>query len=151
MSTRDVVKVEVVEGIVGGFVGPTIRLYVVIAPADDDPSVIEVRYDRLKPGTTEEYIEARGTTTTEEFKRLADSINYVWDLPIEEPRDSEDIYGLDTALKLYTRDGEEWYNGAPAGCVHGMSTIRPTAAESAAFREALTEVLEFARSKTSAS
>jgi len=62
-------------------------------------------------------------------------------IPTESPPGSEDIYGMDTSIS-WGSDGLQWANGAPDGCVHGISKVKPTEEEKAKFKRAVEIVKE---------
>jgi hypothetical protein len=60
---------------------------------------------------------------------------------MEDPKGSEDIYGMDTSI-AWGSDDLEWYNGGPQGCGGGNSTVKATAKDKAKFKRAVEIVNE---------
>ncbi|KAJ7754360.1 hypothetical protein DFH07DRAFT_920990 [Mycena maculata] len=61
-------------------------------------------------------------------------------IPMEDPKGSEDIYGLNTSIAWGSED-LEWYNGGPEGCSGGNSIVKATADDKAKFKRAV-EIVE---------
>ncbi|KAJ6496386.1 hypothetical protein C8R45DRAFT_985802 [Mycena sanguinolenta] len=57
-------------------------------------------------------------------------------LPLEDPRGSEDIYGLDTSI-MWGSEDLEWCNGGPAGCSGGKSMVQASQEEKDKFKRAV--------------
>jgi hypothetical protein len=57
-------------------------------------------------------------------------------LPTEQPRGSEDIYGLDTSIAWGSAD-LEWCNGGPGGVTGRTSSVQATEEEKAKFKRAV--------------
>jgi hypothetical protein len=70
-----------------------------------------------------------------DFERILDEVaaRGLMDLPLEEPRASEDIYHLNTSV-YSGRDGRSWENRAPGGCVHRESLVQPAPEQVEAFQ-----------------
>lgn len=58
----------------------------------------------------------------------------IWSLPVENPPAGEDIYRLDTTVRVH-QNGREWANLAPEGCVHAPSSTEASAEQRATFKE----------------
>jgi hypothetical protein len=120
------------KGIVGGFVPPHISEQVVITGADGGADIHVMRQPQRNAPTTF----LRGRLTAEQYQALFDQTQKLglWGLPREVPAGSEDIYQMDTSINA--RLGEKtWYNGGPAGCVHGESKVKANAEERAKFQK----------------
>ncbi|KAF7343131.1 hypothetical protein MVEN_01743500 [Mycena venus] len=61
-------------------------------------------------------------------------------IPMEDPKGSEDIYGLDTSI-MWGSEDLEWMNGGPQGCGSGTSMVQPTDEDKAKFKRAV-EIVE---------
>ncbi len=122
-------------GIVGGIVAPKVKLSIDIAAEKDD---VTVRLMKLKDGKP---VVTTGTMTRKEFDALLEELAAVWKLPVEDPKGCEDIYGLDTGVAVKSGD-RSWSNGAPAGCDHGTSKVRPTAAQLESFKKIVERIVK---------
>ena len=58
------------------------------------------------------------------------------DLPTESPPGSQDIYGVDTSIAFQSGDFM-WFNGGPAGCGGGESSVQATNEEKEKFKRAV--------------
>lgn len=85
-----------------------------------------------------------GTMERKELDALLKEIDPIWTLPVEDPKNGEDIYGLDTIVSVES-GGKTWGNGVPSGCVHAPSSTRPTDPDKDAFRKIADRVAETAR------
>lgn len=119
---KRVVKARLVDGIVGGIVGPRRKLMVGIEVLDDGSIKITKPYKdrdgKVKIKTC--------TLPADDFKVIdaLRRLGSIYKLPLEEPRRSQDIYGFNTGIEVYYDDGTVWKNGAPGGCVHGISSVK---------------------------
>lgn len=109
------------EGIVGGFIAPHVRLNIIFVPRADGVDI----WTKTQPDRTAKSRYLNGKMPIEEFKKITALIQEkkIWELPVESPRGSQDIYQLDTSLNV-TLAKQSWSNGGPAGCVHGQSKIQ---------------------------
>ena len=57
-------------------------------------------------------------------------------IPTEYPPGSEDIYGIDTGIAFQCGDFV-WFNGGPAGCGGGESSVKATDEDKANFKRAV--------------
>ncbi|KAJ6555550.1 hypothetical protein B0H10DRAFT_2122656 [Mycena sp. CBHHK59/15] len=55
---------------------------------------------------------------------------------LHKPPGSEDIYGMNTSIAWGSED-LEWYNGGPAGCGGGSSTVKATEEDKSKFKRAV--------------
>lgn len=109
------------EGIVGGFIPPHVRLNIIFLPRADGVDV----WTKTQPDRTAKPRYLKGDIPIKEFKKITALIQKkkIWELPVESPRGSQDIYQLDTSLNV-SLGKQSWSNGGPAGCVHGQSKIQ---------------------------
>lgn len=134
-------------GIVGGFVPAHVSEQVVIHNTDAGAVIHLMQQPRRNAPTTF----LRGKLTPEEYRSLFDQADKLglWGLPRETPAGCEDIYKLDTSINA--RQGEKaWYNGGPAGCVHGESRVQATADQRGKFQKMVAALHDVAtaRAKT---
>lgn len=115
---KDTDAIVLTEGIVGGIIAPHVRLKIYFVPNKDGVNV----WIKQQPDRTTKAKYFQGEMKVAEFKELVASLQAkkIWDLPVESPRGSQDIYRLDTALNVRLGD-QSWSNGGPQGCVHGQS------------------------------
>jgi len=131
-------KVFLREGMVGGFVGPTIKQVVEI---NGDSNGAVIAHSTLKPGSKFDYNQQSGEVTPQEIHSLmADLHSQLKQLPLEEPIGSDDIYGRDISLGFFTSDFQ-WQNGGPEGCTRSPSSTQPTEQQKAVFNELVDRVL----------
>jgi hypothetical protein len=151
-SVPDGTVILLTEGIVGGIIPPRVRSQVVIVP--DSASYRVMRLERPAPPDQQDVALVRGALVqpdaVDKLIKELDKLR-LWGLPVESPQGCEDIYRLDTSL-VVRADSLFWGNGGPAGCVHGTSTVQPTAAQKKTFEAALEAVRQFTtRAKLEAS
>jgi hypothetical protein len=131
--------VRLVRGVVGGIVQARVRF---TAGMYEDRAACAVVVADFEEGGS---APLRGTVAPRSvLDTLLESLNRVgaWELPVEVPPGSEDLYGMDTSLWL--SDGlRRWHNAAPSGCVHGRSEARSTEAQRAAFAAVVERILAF--------
>ena len=127
-------RVELTVGIDGGIVAPQERLRVEIAPTDERVLV------RLEEGG----VVKKGSMSREDFAALVRDVGGVFDLPVENPTEGEDIYGLGTGVSI-SIGGRTWAIGAPSGCVHVRSSVQPTDAQHAEFKRIVERITAAAR------
>jgi hypothetical protein len=124
------------EGIVGGFVPPTVRFRAVFLELADGG--LEVWTQQLQGESSTFHsgkLDAKlATSLFQEF----DSAD-LWNLPREKPEGGDDIYGADTSLAV-TSSGHSWRNGGPAGCVHEESSIHPNPQQKVTFQQLVARV-----------
>ncbi|KAI8886730.1 hypothetical protein K501DRAFT_321740 [Backusella circina FSU 941] len=120
------------EGLVGGFVGPTIRQYVQV---QGDSSGASITQSTLKPGSQNDYSTFAGGASTEDLSSVLELLKEkLRGLPTEDPVGSEDIYGEDIAL-AFMSDDLEWVNGGPQGCSgSGTSNVQATQEQKETFK-----------------
>jgi len=131
--------VRLVRGVVGGIVPAQMRL---TAGLYEDGASCAVVVADFEGGAT---APLRGAVVPRlVLDALLSSLDQMgaWDLPVERPFGSEDLYGMDTSLWL--SDGlRRWHNGAPSGCVRGRSEAQPTDAQRQTFAAAIERILAF--------
>lgn len=77
------------------------------------------------------------TETTPDVNKLVDELHGILkELPTEDPKGSEDIYGMDTSI-MWGSDDLEWINGGPAGCVRGQSSVKASEDDKKKFKRAV--------------
>ncbi|KAH7871429.1 uncharacterized protein C8R40DRAFT_1072486 [Lentinula edodes] len=140
------------KGITGGFAPPTPSFIATITrPVDSDtlnitsasrpsgtPDLQSFAPKTLALGTVE--VTALGSVSVE---GLIDELHGILkELPTEEPRGSEDIYGLDTSI-FWGSEDLQWMNGGMGGVTGqpGSSTVQPTPEQKAQFKRAV-EIVE---------
>ncbi|KAI7879313.1 hypothetical protein K492DRAFT_178863 [Lichtheimia hyalospora FSU 10163] len=136
------------EGIVGGFVGPTLKKVVEIrGDANSGATVMQMS---LKPEAKNDYLTQSGAVSTEQVTSLIGMIKQQLEqLPVEEPFGSEDIYGLDTAI-MFSVDDFHWANGGgPEGCTGNQeSTRKATPEQKQVFAELVDMITRFGMEHT---
>jgi hypothetical protein len=89
------------------------------------------------------------TEKTPEVNKLVEELyGILKDIPTEEPKGSEDIYGMDTSI-MWGSDDLEWMNGGPAGCVRGSSTVQASEEDKKKFKRAVEIVKELVEKEQS--
>ena len=131
-------RLELTVGIDGGIVAPTVSLQVEITPTEDNALV------RLEEGG----VVKTGTMSREDFAALQHDVGGIFDLPVENPVGGEDIYWLDTGVSISICE-RTWANSAPSGCVHYQSSVQPTAAQRAEFKQIVERITAAARASAS--
>ncbi|RCI05863.1 hypothetical protein CU098_008256 [Rhizopus stolonifer] len=100
--------VMLVEGIVGGFAPPTPKKIIQIQNLDEGATITQ---QTLVPESGNDYHMQSANVSTEELASIGEKIKQTLkDLPTEHPPGSEDIYGLDIAIR-FASDDFEWING----------------------------------------
>ena len=133
--------VRLQHGVVGGIVPPSVELRVGAFERGGACAVVVLKTPADGSGS----VRWGAVVPVGELDALFASLGKlgVWDLPIEHPPGGEDIYGMDTSLWLC--DGERvWHNGAPPGCVHTTSDVRPDEEQAARFSAAVDLINTFA-------
>ncbi|KAJ3863856.1 hypothetical protein EV359DRAFT_42306 [Lentinula novae-zelandiae] len=138
------------KGITGGFAPPTPSFIATITrPVDSDslnitsasrpdgtPDLQSFAPKTLGLGTLK--VTALGSVSVE---GLIDELHGILkELPTEEPRGSEDIYGLDTSI-FWGSDDLQWMNGGMGGVTGQPGTVQPTPEQRAQFKRAV-EIVE---------
>ncbi len=124
--------IALTEGIVGGFIPPHVRLKIIFLPGSDGVEI----WIKSQPDRTAKSRYLKGTISIAEFDDLKATIQdkQLWNLPVELPRGSQDIYQLDTGLDIRLQK-RSWSNGGPEGCVHGKSEIQASDEQRKIFRQ----------------
>ncbi|KAJ4463899.1 hypothetical protein C8R41DRAFT_898733 [Lentinula lateritia] len=126
------------KGITGGFAPPTPSFIATITrPVDSDS--LNITSASRPDGTPDLQSFAPKTLAL----GLIDELHGILkELPTEEPRGSEDIYGLDTSI-FWGSDDLQWMNGGMGGVTGqpGSSTVQPTPEQKAQFKRAV-EIVE---------
>ena len=138
------IKIQMRVGIVGGFVAPTVKLDIEIH-LEKDQDQATVRFMRLKD---DKPVVKTGSMTRGEIEALLKDIEKVWDLPVEDPEGSQDIYGLDTGVHIRI-DRKQWRNGGPGGCVHGQSKVQASEEQKKTFKSIVDKVAQAAEKHAS--
>ncbi|KAJ3921623.1 hypothetical protein F5877DRAFT_35679 [Lentinula edodes] len=138
------------KGITGGFAPPTPSFIATITrPVDSDtlnitsasrpdgtPDLQSFAPKTLALGTVE--VTALGSVSVE---GLVDELHGILkELPTEEPRGSEDIYGLDTSI-FWGSEDLQWMNGGMGGVTGQPGTVQATPEQKAQFKRAV-EIVE---------
>ncbi|KAJ7092919.1 hypothetical protein B0H15DRAFT_832952 [Mycena belliarum] len=133
--------VRLQHGITGGFAPPTPDAVYTLTQMPNTPSLAITA--AVRPSGTPSLQEAAPTALShsDATSALVDELHGILKaIPMEEPKGSEDIYGLDTSI-AWGSDDLEWYNGGPQGCGGGRSMVQPTAEQKAQFKRAV-EIVE---------
>ena len=131
--------VRLVRGVVGGIVPARVRFTAGLYEDGASCAVVVADFEGGGSAPLEGTVAPRSLLDT-----LLSSLDRMgaFDLPVEVPPGSEDLYGMDTSLWL--SDGRRrWHNGAPSGCVHGRSEVRPSDAQRQAFAAIVERILAF--------
>jgi hypothetical protein len=80
-------------------------------------------------------------TESDEEKAIHELRDILKELPTEQPPGSEDIYGMNTSIAWQSED-LQWFNGGPAGCSGGYSSVKASEEHKAKFKRAITIVNE---------
>ncbi|KAJ7241309.1 hypothetical protein B0H12DRAFT_1133668 [Mycena haematopus] len=125
-------------GITGGFAPPTPDAVYTFTRALSQPTIAvsaAVRADGTPSlqDAAAQSLKAEDVHVTSLVQELHDILKSI---PMEDPKGSEDIYGLDTSI-MWGSDDLEWANGGPGGCGNGTSMVQPTAEEKAKFKRAV--------------
>ncbi|KAJ7061350.1 hypothetical protein C8F01DRAFT_1139737 [Mycena amicta] len=134
--------VRLQHGITGGFAPPTPNSLYTIAKSSDAASLTITA--AVRPDGTPSLQEAAPKSLAPDSATdgLVDELHSILkSIPTESPPGSEDIYGLDTSI-AWGSDDLEWYNGGPAGCGGGNSTVKATEEDKKKFRRAVEIVNE---------
>ncbi|KAF5344970.1 hypothetical protein D9756_010960 [Leucocoprinus leucothites] len=128
------------KGIVGGFAPPTPdAIYTITRPKDH--ADINIAGGERPTGTPSLQEFAPKSIPHSDAVTLIDELHGILkDLPTEQPPGSEDIYGLNTSI-AWGSDDLEWFNGGPAGCGGGESSVKATAQQKEKFKRAV-EIVE---------
>jgi hypothetical protein len=129
-------------GITGGFAPPTPNaVYTVTQPLNETKLAITAA---VRPSGTPSLQDAgpKSLNQDDSTTALVDELHEILkSIPMEDPKGSEDIYGMDTSI-AWGSDDLEWYNGGPQGCGGGNSTVKATAEDKAKFKRAVEIVNE---------
>ncbi|KAJ6496345.1 hypothetical protein C8R45DRAFT_157621 [Mycena sanguinolenta] len=134
-------------GITGGFAPPTPSAIYTLTQSPAQPNTIAVtlatRQDgqpldamseaapKFLPSSSDSnYLGAEVSALVEELHAILKT------LPLEDPRGSEDIYGMDTSI-MWGSEDLEWCNGGPAGCSGGKSMVQASKEEKDKFKRAV--------------
>lgn len=79
-----------------------------------------------------------------EEKAIHELRDIIKDLPSEYPPGSEDIYGLSTSI-AWGSDDLMWYNGGPAGCGSGQSSVKANDEHKEKFKRAVAIITELVK------
>ena len=131
--------VRLVRGVVGGIVPARVRFTAGLYEDRASCAVVVADFEEGGPAPLRGTVAPRSVLDT-----LLESLDRVgaWELPVELPPGSEDLYGMNTSLWL-SDSLRRWHNGAPSGCVHGRSEVRPTDAQRTAFAAVVERILAF--------
>ncbi|KAJ3179052.1 hypothetical protein HDU85_005007 [Gaertneriomyces sp. JEL0708] len=126
------------KGITGGFAPPTPN-QVITVHRSDGANEMEISHHKRESGTP--HLQSLGTKSApvnegHKAALIAELESLLKDLPQEDPRGSEDIYGLDTGIFWQSADFQ-WANAAPEGCDRGHSEVQPSEEQVAKFRRAV--------------
>ncbi|KAI9329143.1 hypothetical protein DFJ73DRAFT_861059 [Zopfochytrium polystomum] len=134
MATR----LTVTEGVTGGFVAPTPRRSAILDFGGSNPPSIQLHTKRR--GTRDQYDvtatdpAALGAFTAELDSVVATVLQTFKTLPLEQPTACEDIYGCDISIAIES-PGFRWQNIPNQGCAASPSSVQPTEAQKALFKE----------------
>ncbi|KAH6964940.1 hypothetical protein EDB82DRAFT_511257 [Fusarium venenatum] len=125
------------QGIIGGFAPPTPDLVIEIT-GDGGSLQINIHEGGGSHDSTTK------TETVAAHEALVDELHGILkELPMEEPRGSEDIYGLNVGI-AWGSDDLEWTNGGPQGCSGGSSFVQASEDQKQQFNRAIEIVKEIA-------
>ena len=128
-------------GITGGFAPPTpSAVYTVTASPQQSAYAIT---SQIRPDGTPTLQDAlpKSLAPTSETSALVDELEGILrTIPTEIPVGSQDIYGMDVGL-AYGSANLEWFNGGPAGCGVGESSVQASAEDKKKFARAV-EIVE---------
>ncbi|KAF7364370.1 hypothetical protein MSAN_01097500 [Mycena sanguinolenta] len=131
-------------GIAGGFAPPTPSAVYTLTQSSAQPNTIAVTLAKREDGTPELSSALPKSLPAASSEALVEELHAILKtLPLEEPRGSEDIYGLDTSIAWGSED-LEWCNGGPEGCSGGKSMKQASAEEKEKFKRAVEIVQELA-------
>ncbi|KAJ7510704.1 hypothetical protein B0H11DRAFT_1701063 [Mycena galericulata] len=131
-------------GITGGFAPPTPDA---VYSVTQSPNAALQITAAVRPSGTPELQDAapKSLNPDNTTAALVDELHGILkSIPMEEPRGSEDIYGMDTSIAWGSED-LEWYNGGPQGCGGGNSIVKATAEDKAKFKRAVEIVDELVK------
>lgn len=114
----------------GGFAPANPRHVIEIQGDDEDKASIRVS----KLISKHDYEVHEGVLQSSDIRGILSDVQSLRSLPTEEPPSSQDIYGLDTAISVETKDFS-WRNGGPEGCVHGESQVSANAEHKTQFKK----------------
>ncbi|KZV93321.1 hypothetical protein EXIGLDRAFT_646361 [Exidia glandulosa HHB12029] len=128
-------------GIRGGFAPPRPSEVVQITHSSASPETVLVAVETRADGSAgltaaapKSVAATKASTLVEELQSL------LKDLPVETPRGTADIYGLDIGITFGSSE-LEWANGSGAGCGPGQSEVQATEEQKAKFKRAV-EIVE---------
>ncbi|KAJ7110273.1 hypothetical protein C8R43DRAFT_166438 [Mycena crocata] len=131
-------------GITGGFAPPTPNAVYSVSPSPD-ASRLSITAAVRPDGTPSLQDNLGPQSLTEGKKQEADSLvdelhTILKSIPTENPKGSQDIYGVDTSIE-WRSDDFEWHNGGPQGCGGGNSSVKASEEDKAKFKRAV-EIVE---------
>ncbi|KAJ7108196.1 hypothetical protein C8R44DRAFT_803756 [Mycena epipterygia] len=129
--------VRLQHGITGGFAPPTPNaVYTLTQPLNATALAITAA---VRPSGTPSLQDAAPKSLDHDdgTNALVDELHGILkSIPMEEPKGSEDIYGMDTSI-AWGSDDLEWYNGGPQGCGGGNSIVKASEEDKTKFKRAV--------------
>ncbi|RHZ56072.1 hypothetical protein Glove_406g38 [Diversispora epigaea] len=133
-------KIQLTEGIVGGFKPATVRRRVEIE-GDENGGIILHSTLKESKGNKNKYKTFQGVLTSQQVGTFINNTKTtLTSLPTEDPMSGQDIYGFDTSIEFYS-EGFEWRNGGPEGCGGQESEFSPTPEQKALFQELIQKII----------
>ncbi|KAJ6587862.1 hypothetical protein B0H19DRAFT_1225911 [Mycena capillaripes] len=132
-------------GITGGFAPPTPNAVYTVTQSPTEAKLAITA--AVRPSGTPSLQDAgpKSLSSDDTTKALVDELHGILKaIPMEDPKGSEDIYGMDTSI-AWGSDDLEWYNGGPQGCGGGNSTVKATEEDKAKFKRAVEIVDELVK------
>jgi hypothetical protein len=138
-STCSKAKQKKIAGITGGFAPPLPSAVHTLYLSPEAPKSLVVASE-VRPDGQPQLVQSSKALHTEkvaDVNSLIDELQQILkELPTENPKGSEDIYGMDTSI-MWGSDGFEWMNGGPAGCGRGKSSVQATESDKKKFKRAV--------------
>jgi len=132
-------------GIKGGFAPPTPNAVFTVTQAQNQPSLAITAAVRESGTPSLQDAAPKSLNPDDTTTSLVDELHGILkSIPMEDPRGSEDIYGLDTSI-MWGSDDLEWANGGPQGCGSGTSMVQASEEDKAKFKRAVEIVNELVK------
>ena len=135
----------IVTGVTGGFIAPTPTSHIIIETSLDG-KFVEITKSLKDDNAQDGYMTTKSALDNDEkVKNLMQGwIKTLSQLPVEEPRGSEDIYGFDTVIQLVS-SSLKWQNTPNEGCATTPSSRVPTKREKEEFKRLINELSSFCK------
>lgn len=131
----DLQRVELQDGICGGFVGVTVRRRIVV---ERDELSDELR---VLVGVGGSAVKFHASLSWDRFDALSVALESLFTFPTECPVACDDIYGINVGISVEARDKrglrllKKWRNRGPSGCCRSSSSSQPNLQQRAHFKE----------------